>query len=125
MTEDLENQLRNALRPVPAPEGLAERILKALPAREPPAPVVVMRPRGAPPRRGFWMPVSLAASLVLAVVLGQHVATDVQRRNEQAAGRAASRELMQALRLTSDKLDLAYEAVRQPPPQPNDEEKRS
>ena len=35
---------------------------------------------------------------------------------EEAAGLEARRELMQALRVTSQKLDLAYEAVNAPPP---------
>jgi hypothetical protein len=32
-----------------------------------------------------------------------------------AEGRAASRELMEALRVTSQKLDMAYQAVTNPP----------
>jgi hypothetical protein len=66
--------------------------------------------------------------LLGAVLLGQHFAT-VRTENEEAAGRAASLEILQALRVTSQKLDLAYEAVNSPPrslePGEADEENRS
>jgi hypothetical protein len=113
MTDELENQLRRALRPVDAPEGFAERLMKRLPERK--APVLValpVRPKKAP--RNFALPSALAASLVAAVLLGQQLAHDRDRRLEQAAGLAAKQELMQALRVTSQKLDLAYEAVNSP-----------
>jgi hypothetical protein len=75
----------------------------------------------------YWQrlraPAALAASLVLAVMLGQHMALENQRHQE-AAGIAASQELMQALRVTSKKLDLAYQAVKNPP-EPGVEENRS
>ena len=72
------------------------------------------------------MPAALAASLLVAVLLGQHVAQPRDRAlaRRTATGLAASRELMQALRVTSQKLDLAYQAVNSPPPA-GDEENRS
>lgn len=121
MTTELEDQLRRALRPVDAPEGFTERLLSRLP-REPEAPrkpvVVALPVRPAPRQRRFAMPAALAASLVAAVMLGQHMAgrIDVDRQEREIAeGRAASLELMQALRVTSQKLDLAYQAVNSPP----------
>jgi hypothetical protein len=127
MTDELENQLRRALRPVDAPEGFAERLM----ARLPPVhnrPVVVALPRPAPRPRNFTIPAALAASLLGAVLLGQHMA-GVRIDKEDAAGRAASLEILQALRVTSQKLDLAYEAVNAPPssqePGAGDEENRS
>lgn len=112
MTEDFENQLRRALRPVDAPEGFAERLMKRLPERE--KPVVVALPV-SPPRRSrqFGLPAALAASLLAAVLLGQQFAHR-QYDRELAEGLAAKRELLQALRVTSKKLDLAYEAVNNP-----------
>src|SRR5262245_21617767 len=117
MNDDIENQLRRALRPIDPPEGFAERVMRALPERRVPAatlpnnvvPLSVVRP--APLARGwrrFSTPAALAASLLGAVLLGQHVAYE-QAEREQSAGLAASREIMQALRVTSQKLDLAYE----------------
>jgi hypothetical protein len=121
--------LRRALRPVEPPRGFAERVMRALPERPAPTNVValniVRRAQPASTWRRFSAPAALAASLVVAVVTGQLIAT-LEAEREQAAGLAASRELMQALRVTSQKLDLAYEAVQRPAPQPAaDEENRS
>lgn len=122
MNEDIENQLRRVLRPVDAPPGFTERVMAALAERAPrpmAAPVVLLRPA---PRPGLWKrlsaPVALAASLLVAVLAGQHLGMERQKKlamREQRAGLAASRELMQALRVTSQKLDLAYQAVKTPP----------
>jgi hypothetical protein len=61
------------------------------------------------------MPAALAASLLAAVLLGQQLASHRIEREEQAAGLAAKQELLQALRVTSQKLDMAYQAVNSPP----------
>lgn len=129
MTDELENQLRRALRPVEAPEGFTERLMQRLPreSQEPrKPPVVVALPvRPAPRQRRFVLPAALAASLVAAVMLGQHMAHEralALQERELAEGRAASEELMQALRVTSQKLDLAYQAVNNPPTPAVDEE---
>jgi hypothetical protein len=129
MNDDFENQLRRALRPVEAPEGFAERLLQKLPAQTARPPVVVSLPI-APKRsqRRYGMPAALAASMVAAVLLGQQLAMH-RMEQQEAAGRAASQELLQALRVTSQKLDLAYQAVNSPPrsPEPGviEEENRS
>ena len=125
MSEDIEIQLRRALRPVEPSAGFAERVMRALPERAPRpalAPVTVLRPA---PRAGLWRklstPTALAASLVVAVMLGQNAGEQVGRQRaerEQRAGLAARAELMQALRITSRKLDLAYQAVNRPAPAP-------
>jgi hypothetical protein len=131
MTEELENQLRRALRPVDAPEGFTERLMQRLPPAPDKAkdPVVVALPRPAAPSpmRRFGMPAALAASLVAAVLLGQQLAEhriQNQVAREEAEGLAAKRELLQALRVTSQKLDMAYEAVSNPP-SAGEEENRS
>ena len=118
MSEDIENELRRALRPVEPPAGFAERVMRALPERQP-VPVTPLTVARAP-RTSLWqrfsMPAALAASLVVGILLGQHVAEQNEER-ELRAGLAASRELMQALRVTSQKLDMAYEAVRSTSPE--------
>lgn len=115
---DVEHKLRRALRPVSPPEGFAERVMRALPER-PVANVVPLSIVRNAPRPGAWRrfstPAALAASLVLAVFAGRHVAVQ-HMESEERAGLAASRELMQALRVTSQKLDVAYEAVQRPAP---------
>lgn len=116
MSENFENELRRALRPIDPPAGFAERVMRALPASREAAPPPAARTHGTMKR--FGIPLAFAAALVLSVILGQHVA-DVQEKRlqaeQQAAGLAASRELMQALHVTSKKLDLAYQAVQAPP----------
>ena len=128
MTEELENQLRRALRPVDAPEGFAERLMQRLPPPQNKEPVLVVLPRRAqPPSRRYGVPAALAASLVAAVLLGQQLADhriQSQIAREQAEGLAAKQELLQALRVTSQKLDMAYEAVSNPPTA-GEEENRS
>jgi hypothetical protein len=131
MNENFENELRNALRPVDAPEGLADRIMRSLPPREAAAPAVVLSPVRTPespartPRR-YWMPGALAASLLVAVLTGTHMAQLRDERIAREEGLAARRELLQALRLTSEKLDLAYHAVQAAPAKDAiDEENRS
>ena len=127
MNEDFENRLRRTLRPVDPPRGFAERVMRSLPERTAPANVVPMRisrPAPANTWRRYAAPAALAASLLIAVFTGQHVST-LRAEREQQAGLAASRELMQALRVTSQKLDLAYEAVQRSAPQPAEEENRS
>jgi hypothetical protein len=127
MSENFENELRQALRPIDAPAGFTERVMRALPAQRDPAPPVEELPAQRRFRR-FAIPAAFAAALVLSVMLGQRVA-DVQRdrieAQQEAAGLAASRELMQALHVTSKKLDLAYQAVKTPPPPAGDEENRT
>jgi hypothetical protein len=121
MTEELENELRRLMRPVAAPDDLTKRIMAALPQRA--APATVTSIARAPKRaRSYWMPGALAASLIGAVILGQFVAKERDAELarveavQQAEGLAASRDVMEALRLTSQKLDLAYQAVNDPPP---------
>jgi len=122
---DVEDRLRRAMRPIDPPEGFAERVMRALPARQPPAPVVVLATVPRTPRTSLWQrfsaPAALAASLVVAVLVGKQIAI----QHEEREGMAASRELMQALRVTSQKLDVAYQAVQSPPPASADEENQS
>ena len=122
---DVEDRLRRAMRPIDPPEGFAERVMRALPAREPPATVSVLATVPRASRAGAWRrfsaPAALAASLVVAVLVGKQIAL----KHEEREGLAASRELMQALRVTSQKLDVAYQAVQSTPPASADEENQS
>jgi hypothetical protein len=128
MSENFENELRRALRPLDAPAGFTDRVMRALPATREPVP---MEERVEAPRRWtqrLGVPVAFAATIVAAVVLGMHVQkvkTERIAAEEQAAGIAASRELMQALHVTSQKLDLAYQASKAPSPAPAGEENRT
>jgi hypothetical protein len=123
MNEDFESELRRRLAPVDAPEGFADRLMRALPSDAKPAILVALPTPRRSWIREFGMPAALAASLLVAVLLGQQVAVEREKIAEQK-GMEASRELMQALRLTSEKLDIAYHAV-QGPPSADAEENRS
>ena len=125
MSENFENELRRALRPVDAPAGFTERVMKALPEKR--EDVTASQEPAQRMMKRFAIPMAFAAALVLSVILGQHVAQVQDQRmaeEKRAAGLAASRELMQALHVTSKKLDLAYQAVQAPPPA-GDEENRT
>lgn len=95
MNNHFEEQLRNSLRPVDPDEGFAERVMLRI-EREP-ARARAMRFR--------WLAAALAASLVLGVAVVQW-----QVRREQE-GLEARKQLIEALRVTGQKLDLAYQAV--------------
>jgi negative regulator of sigma E activity len=97
MSKDFEQQLRDALRPVDPEEGFEPRVMARV-ARE------GSRTRSKVTR---WVSVALAASVVFAAVLGTH---EWQMRREQE-GLEARKQLIEALRLTGEKLDVAYQAV--------------
>jgi hypothetical protein len=105
MTDDLESKLRDALRPAAPSEDFDRRLLARLAAtqREP-----VKRRGGFASRTTWWFSAAMAATVILAVGVQHHRAVEENREK----GLAASRQVMQALRVTNDKLDLAYRAVR-------------
>ncbi len=69
------------------------------------------------------MPAALAASLLVAVFLGVYVANDRALREEQKASPRASSSCRRCVSPV-EKLDLAYEAVNNPPTA-GEEENRS
>jgi len=98
MSDDLEARLREALRPVEPSAGFTDRVLAqvhAAPDRESP--------------RRWRIPASLAAS----VILGLGLYLRVHQQRETAAGLEARRQVIEALRLTDQKLDLAYQTVKE------------
>lgn len=116
MSRDLEKELRRALHPVDPGEDFTARVLARLAAAPRAAePVEVADPASRPARQGrarrAWIPLALAASLVVAALLGIQWH---ERRNLE--GVEARRELIEALRVTNQKLDLAYRLVNRPHP---------
>jgi hypothetical protein len=97
MSKDLEQQLREALQPVDPDEGFEQRVMSRI-AREP------ARPRRKVTR---WMAIGLAASVGCAAVLGTHQ----WQLHRERQGLEARRQLIEALRVTGEKLDVAYQAV--------------
>jgi hypothetical protein len=97
MKDDIESRLRDALRPVAPSEEFSQRL--------------IARVSGSPRRsasRPLWWFGGVAAALLLAAGVQQHV----HAQRELANGLEARRQVLQALQLTRQKLDLAYEAVK-------------
>ncbi|MDE2138035.1 MAG: hypothetical protein KGJ68_11420 [Gammaproteobacteria bacterium] len=101
----LARQLRAALRPEDPPQGFVAGVMARV-AAEPAAPP---RPRRSPAVLS-WAAFGLAASVVLSVLLAHQWQV---RRIEQ--GREARRQLLEALRVTDEKLDLTYRVVNAQP----------
>jgi hypothetical protein len=99
MSNDLDDELRRALQSVDPGEEFARRVVAHV-ANE------VARTRRLRPLRYQWLSAAVAAS----VVLGFLITHDWQARREQQ-GREARDQLLQALRVTGEKLDLAYRVV--------------
>lgn len=107
--DKLEQELRRALRREDPPEGFADRVL----ARTRPA---------LAPKTGLWeralglmhvpaFRLAATAALFFAVVAGGIEYR--QERLERAAGEAAKRQLMLALRITGSKLQYAQQKVNE------------
>jgi hypothetical protein len=105
MNTDLDDELRKALRPVDPEEGFAERVMSRIESG--PASTSARAPRARLPLLLRNWPAALAASVVLGVALvyGWHV--ERERR-----GLEARRQLLEALHITGEKLDVAYRGVR-------------
>ena len=97
MNDDLEDQLRNALRPVDPGERFTQAVL---------AGVASNRTSQRRPAMFRW------AAAVGAVALGTLAIYGWQVRREQ--GLEARRQLLEALQVTGEKLDVAYRAVNDP-----------
>jgi len=110
MHDDLENtplerRLRAALAPADPPPGFVAGVMARV-AAEPAAPQRARRS----PAVVSWVAFGLAASVVLSVLLAHQWQV---RRIEQ--GREARRQLLEALRVTDEKLDLTYRVVNAQP----------
>jgi hypothetical protein len=106
MDEELEQRLRRALQGPEPPSDLSERVLARVAAAQ--APAVRRAPRPQAARR--WIGWALAASLLAAALLPA-----LWHHETQRAGLRARAQLIEALRVSSQKLDLAYRMVNPPP----------
>ena len=107
MSKDIESQMRAALRPVAPSEEFSQRLAANVTSQRSPAPEGRRSGARLHPL-AWWFSASLAASLLLAVGVHQHL----QQQRLQQSGLEARREVMEALKVTSQKLNLAYEAVK-------------
>jgi hypothetical protein len=108
MSKDIESQMRAALRPVVPSDEFSQRLSTQVALQRPPQPKPRRSGAGGLHPLAWWLTASLAASLILAVGVHQHL----QQQRLQQSGLEARREVLEALRLTSQKLNLAYEAVK-------------
>jgi type VI protein secretion system component VasF len=107
MSKDFEQQLHEALRQVDPEEGFEQRVMARIAQERSRTRTKVTR----------WVSVALAASVAFAAMLGTH---EWQMRREQE-GLEARKQLLEALRLTGEKLDVAYQAVNREAAQPTDD----
>ena len=107
MSEDIESQMRAALRAVAPREEFSQKLVANVANQHLPAPTS-RRGRARLHPLAWWFSASLAASVILAVGVHQHL----QQQRLQQSGLEARREVLEALRVTSQKLNLAYEAVK-------------
>jgi hypothetical protein len=115
MSNEIEDQLRRALRPIDPNVGFADRVIACIESESEAAakaPVDLAPKRTAQRRSPFvrWVPLALAASTVLSVAIVHYT-----REQDEQRGMEARRQLIEALRVTSDKLDAAYQVVNSKP----------
>ena len=107
MSKDIETEMRAALRPVAPSEEFSQKLAANVTSRR----FAALKPRrvasGWHPL-AWWSSAGLAASVVLAVGVHQHL----EQQRLQQSGLEARREVLQALRVTSQKLNLAYEVIK-------------
>ena len=108
MNTDLDDELRKALRPVSPHEGFAERVMSRIDSTP------AAQPRRWLPKQLRGWPAALAASVVLCAALIYAWQVDRERR-----GLEARRQLLEALHVTGEKLDLAYRGVMRESPPPS------
>jgi hypothetical protein len=109
VSQDIESRMRAALQPVAPSKKFSQQLLARV-AADPPA-------RSAK-AWAWWLSASLAASLLLGIGIEEHL----QEQRVRQSGLEARREVLQALRVTSQKLNLAYEAVKSQSTPPPDEQ---
>ena|ERR1700735_3949946 len=107
MSKEIESRVHAALRPVAPSEEFSQKLLARVMAAQPVQPKPRRLGAGARPL-AWWLSASLAACLILAVGVQQHL----EQQRLQQSGLEARREVVEALRMTSQKLNLAYEAVK-------------
>ena len=105
MSKDFEDQLRAALRRVDPEPDFAQRVMAG----------VQSQPRRSLATRLRWPLAALAASMLFGVVVVHE--WQAQRERE---GLEARKQLIEALRMTGEKLDLAYRVVNSESPPAED-----
>jgi hypothetical protein len=108
MSQEIESRLRTALRPVAPSEDFSQKLLARVLADQTMQPKARRLFSTAARPLAWWLTASLAACLMAAVGVQQHL----EQQRLRQSGLEARREVVEALRMTSQKLNLAYEAVK-------------
>ena len=108
MSDDLDQELRRALRAVDPGDDFTRAVMTRVAASS----VTELHPaRSRSPlyaRALAWAPAALAASLLVAIF----VTHEKHQQQDIHDGLRAREELIAALRVTSEKLDIAYQVVQ-------------
>jgi negative regulator of sigma E activity len=109
MSESLEDKLRKALRPVDPGADFTQRVMAQLPT-EHSGKQTAEQPRSNWKRiQARLVSVALAASLIVTVTIGW----GIYELRQREAGLKARAQVLEALQLTSEKLNLAARAVHE------------
>jgi hypothetical protein len=103
MNNDIERQLCEALQPVDPEPGFTQRVMTRIASEQPRGR---LQPRRWPPMQFRRLPVALAASAICGAVL-----VNAWHVRHERQGLEARQQLIEALRVTGRKLDLAYRVV--------------
>jgi len=105
MSNELNDRLRAALRPIDPAESFTQGVLARIASEPPRVPAVAHRAVRRPELR--WL-----SGALLAVVATGFLVVHQWRAQHVKQGLEARRQVMEALRVTSEKLDLAYRVVK-------------
>lgn len=110
MSEELEKSLRAALRPIDPGEKFTRSVLARVTAGSPAADSATATSSPLIPRPTFrWA----SATLAIAVMAGLFSAHQWQAHRTQQ-GLEARRQLLEALQVTGENLDMAYRMINKP-----------
>jgi hypothetical protein len=104
-TNDIDEQLKRALRRCEPPEGFSDRVLARVQGEAPPTQRSIWTLWRMPSLR--WAAV---AALVAVAVTG--IGYQIHERQEEAEARVAKQQVMLALRITGSKLRVAKQKVK-------------
>jgi hypothetical protein len=108
MNEDLESRLRSSLRPVAPRDVFSQDLVSRVAAGARPRRSLRAMAWRPSIRSTWWLSASVAASLLLVLSVQYQMQQERARQN----GLEARRQVVEALRMTSQKLNLAYETIK-------------
>ena len=109
MSDRFDNELKRALKAVDPGVDFTAEVMRRVESMEPESvPEVAARPARRPLHR--WLPLAIAASVIAAVGIVR-----VQEQRQEAKALRARQELLAALHVTSEKLNLAYRVMNSQP----------